>query len=157
MSPRAAWRLEALGFQRVYDYAPGKADWSASGLPMQGEGTELPTVGERAVKDALTCSPTEKVGEARRRTEAAGWDRCVVLNEERVVLGLLGPKELAQDPELSAEEVMRIGPTTFRPDERLEKVSERMRERGVNAVLVSTPDGRLVGILRRADAEAESG
>ena len=36
MSPRAAWRLEGLGFERVYDYVPGKADWFASGLPKEG-------------------------------------------------------------------------------------------------------------------------
>jgi hypothetical protein len=35
MSPRAAWRLEGLGFERVYDYVPGKADWFASGLPFR--------------------------------------------------------------------------------------------------------------------------
>jgi hypothetical protein len=33
MSPRAAWRLEGLGFERVYDYVPGESDWFASGLP----------------------------------------------------------------------------------------------------------------------------
>lgn len=154
---RAAWRLEALGFRRVYDYAPGKADWSASGLPMRVENPEVPTVGERTRQDAPTCSPTEKVGEARRRAEAAGWGRCVVVNGRRVVLGLLGAKELAQNPEASAEEAMRLGPATFRPDERLEKVADRMRERGIDAVLVSTPDGRLVGILRQADAEGDTG
>jgi rhodanese-related sulfurtransferase len=36
MSPRAAWRLEAAGFGPVYDYAAGKADWLAAGLPFQG-------------------------------------------------------------------------------------------------------------------------
>ena len=29
-------RLEGLGFERVYDYVPGKADWFASGLPREG-------------------------------------------------------------------------------------------------------------------------
>src|SRR5712691_518454 len=33
MSPRAAWRLERLGFTPVYDYALGKVDWMAAGLP----------------------------------------------------------------------------------------------------------------------------
>ena len=30
MSPRAACRLEALGFTRVYDYVDGIADWKAA-------------------------------------------------------------------------------------------------------------------------------
>ena len=37
MSPRAATRLEQLGFD-VYDYALSKVDWMAHGLPMEGEG-----------------------------------------------------------------------------------------------------------------------
>src|SRR5437773_6189207 len=27
LSARAAWRLESMGFQEVYRYTPGKADW----------------------------------------------------------------------------------------------------------------------------------
>ena len=55
------------------------------------------------------------------------------------------------------EEVMRNGPTTFRPSEPVEKLAKRMRERGSNAVLVTTLDGRLVGLLYRADAERLAG
>lgn len=40
---------------------------------------------------------------------------------------------------------MRGGPATFRPDEPVEKMARRMRERGASAVLVTTPDGRLLG------------
>lgn len=46
MSPRAAWRLEALGLERVYDYVSGKADWSASGLPLEGELASATTIGK---------------------------------------------------------------------------------------------------------------
>jgi hypothetical protein len=37
MSPRAACRLEQLGFAKVYDYTTGKADWLAHGLETEGE------------------------------------------------------------------------------------------------------------------------
>ena len=36
MSPRAAWRLESIGFTRAYDYVAGKADWGSFGLPLEG-------------------------------------------------------------------------------------------------------------------------
>jgi hypothetical protein len=36
MSPRAAARLESLGFKQVYDYAAGKTDWGSAGLPLEG-------------------------------------------------------------------------------------------------------------------------
>ena len=78
MSPRAAWRLEGLGFERVYDYVPGKADWFASGLP-------------------------------------------------------------------------------FRPNKPVEKMLKGMQARGASAVLVTTSDGRLVGLLHRKDVEQLAG
>ncbi len=153
MSPRAAWRLEGLGFSKVYDYAPSKVDWFAAGLPMEGALSSVPTVGDVAREDVPTCAPEEKVGVVRGRVRRTSWDRCVVVNEERVVLGLLREKELASDPTATAEEAMRFGPTTVRPDTPAEKMAERMRKRGTASVVVTTPDGELVGLMYREDAE----
>lgn len=94
-----------------------------------------------------TCAPAEKVEAAKERMREAGWDGCVVVSEQGIVLGLLREKELATDPEATAKEVMRNGPTTFRPNELVEKLAERMRDRGACAGLVTTPDGKLVGLL----------
>jgi len=56
MSPRAAWRLESIGFTKVRDYVAGKADWGSFGLPL--EGTKGPLAGEyvRADKPDLPAS-----------------------------------------------------------------------------------------------------
>jgi hypothetical protein len=35
MSPRAASRLESIGFEQVYDYVAGKADWGSACLPLK--------------------------------------------------------------------------------------------------------------------------
>jgi CBS domain-containing protein len=157
MSPRAAWRLEGLGFEKVYDYVPGKADWFASGLPREGKVALSPTIGDAARRDVPTCAPVEKIGVVRERVRKAGWDRCVVVNKERVVLGLLREKELSSDPEASVEEVMRNGPATFRPNEPVVKMAKRMQDRGATAVLVTTSDGKLVGLLYREDTERLAG
>jgi predicted transcriptional regulator len=157
MSPRAAWRLQDLGFERVYDYVPGKADWFASGLPREGNLASIPTVGDVARPEVPTCSPKEKASNARERTRGAGWDTCVVVNEERVVFGLVRIKEeLESDPAATVEEVMVAGPTTYRPNVPVGKAVERMRKRGVPAVLVTTSDGRLIGQLYREDAERQT-
>jgi predicted transcriptional regulator len=100
-----------------------------------------------ARRDVLTCAPAEK----------AGWDRCVVVSKEQVVPGLLREKELASDPEAPVEEVMRNGPATFRPNEPVGKMAKSMQDRGATAVLVTTSDGRLVGLLYREDAEHLAG
>ena len=153
MSPRAAWRLESLGFTQVFDYVPGKADWFASGLPKEGRLASVPTIGDAARRDVPTCAPAEKVENARDRVRAAGWDACVVVNKERVVLGLLREKELSSDPEATVEEAMRNGPSTFRPDEPVEKIAKRMREHRSSSVLVTNSDGRVVGLPYRDDVE----
>ena len=153
MSPRAAWRLEVIGFEKVYDYVPGKADWFARGLPREGKLASVPTIEDAARRDVPTCAPAEKVENVRDRVRAAGWDACVVVNKERIVLGLLREKELSLDPETTVEEVMRNGPTTFRPNEPVVKMAKRMGERGARTVLVTSSDGRLVGLLYREDAE----
>jgi Mg/Co/Ni transporter MgtE len=153
MSPRAAWRLEGLGFEKVFDYVPGKADWFASGLPREGKLASVPTIGRW--RDVPTCAPAEKIRVARDRK--MGRDRCVVVNKERVVLGLLRERELASNPEAPVEEVMRNGPTTFRPNEPVGKMRKGMQARGASAVLVTTSDGRLVGLLYVKDTEHPDG
>jgi CBS domain-containing protein len=153
MSPRAAWRLEGLGFEKVYDYVPGKADWFASGLPKEGRLASVPTIGDAARREVPTCAPVEKIGVVRERVRRMGWDRCVVLNKEQVVLGLVREEELASDPEAFVEDVMRNGPATFRPNEPVGKIAKRMRERRASSVLVTNSDGRLVGLLYRNEIE----
>src|SRR5258708_22339102 len=139
MSPRAAWRLESLGFAEVYDYAAGKADWLAWGLPREGKAAQVPTVGDVAKRDVPTCGLAERVAEAKARAQAAGFDACVVVNERRVVLGLLRGRELDADPAATAEAVMRAGPTTYRLDVPAREAGAPMPERGADALTVPPP------------------
>jgi Mg/Co/Ni transporter MgtE len=93
----------------------------------------------------------------RERGQKAGWDRCVVVNKERVVLGLLRDKELSSDPKVPVQEAMRNGPATFQPNEPVGNMAKRMQDREATAVLVTTSDGRLVGHMYREDAEQLAG
>src|SRR2546425_965931 len=67
MSPRAAWRLETLGFTRVYEYAAGKADWGAYGLPVEGTVTKVPPIQQLARTDVPTCRLAETIRDVRAR------------------------------------------------------------------------------------------
>jgi hypothetical protein len=44
-SPRAACRLETLGFGEVYDYVAGNVDWLAHNLPIEGRRRMLQPAG----------------------------------------------------------------------------------------------------------------
>ncbi len=81
MSPRAAWRLESLGFTKVFDYMAGKADWSASGLPVEGELADYPRAGTVARTDVSTCSLSDRLGDVRDRTLDADQNVCIVVND----------------------------------------------------------------------------
>src|SRR2546428_8998915 len=56
LSARAAWRLETMGFQEVYRYTPGKADWLAAGWGNQGTHAEKERVPQTSHQDGPTCS-----------------------------------------------------------------------------------------------------
>ena len=90
----------------------------------------------------------------RRRVSAAGWDTCIVVNASGVVLGRLGRKALASEEDVTVEAAMTAGPSTVRPSITLAEIVERMQSQKLTSALVTRSDGRLVGLLRRTDAEA---
>ncbi len=129
MSPRAACRLESLGFTQVYDYVTGLSDWTANGLPTEGTLADIPTAGDVVRRDIPTCRLTERLVDAAKRAKAAGQNTCIVTSEGGIVLGRLRGGAFNADPEASVESAMESGPTTVRPDELLEGLTERMRSR----------------------------
>lgn len=153
MSNRAAWRLESLGFTRVYHYTPGKDGWLAMGLPSEGPEAATLRAGDVADRDTPTCGLDDRPGDVRDRLQAVGKTSCIVVNDQRVVLGRIRGGSLDGDPEQTAEAVMEAGPTTVRPSEPLDALITRMQKRKTGSIVVSTADGVLVGVLHREDGE----
>jgi CBS domain-containing protein len=153
MSPRAGCRLEALGFTDVYDYVAGKADWLAHGLPVKGEHADALRAGDLLRDDIVTCGLADLLGDVRKRVEASPYGFAFVVSPGGVLLGRLRKSALEGDPGATAEDVMEPGPSTVRPDSLLEPLVERMRKRDLKTMPVTTPEGRLLGLLRRSDAE----
>ncbi len=143
MSPRAACRLEGFGFT-VYDYAAGKLDWIAAGWPTEGTASTAGRVLHAVERDVPTCAPHDRLDDVRARFPGA--DICIVVNEQRVVLGRLRLDRL--DEVATAEDVMQPGPATIRAHEDLRATLDRMAQRRVTGLLVTTPDGELLGLLR---------
>lgn len=129
-------------------------DWAAFGLPMEGHTTQVPKAGDIFRPDVATCHPDELLGEVRQRAQAAGQEVCLVLNEGRVVLGRLRRKAWDAAASATVESVMENGPATIRPDETLEALVKRMRDRKVDSIIVTNPDGVLMGLLYVEEAEA---
>jgi CBS domain-containing protein len=157
MAPRAAARLESLGFDNVFEYKPGKLDWMAAGLPTEGENARKPRAGTVARRDAPLCELHERLGDVADRVAGIGWNVAVVVDPQRVVLGLLRAAELAKDPELSIEQAMRPGPSTFRPYVSIKEMADYMTQHKLESSPITTLDGKLVGVLFRDDAVREAG
>jgi rhodanese-related sulfurtransferase len=153
LSPRAAARLESLGFERVYDYVAGKTDWGSAGLPLEGEEGSDTRAGAHVWTDVPTCRLDDRLQDVCKGLEESGSDTCFVVDERRVVLGRIGRRAIRNKEDVTAEEAMTPGPTTIRPSARLRNAVERMQRRNLTGFPVTTLDGRLIGLLRRSDAE----
>jgi hypothetical protein len=153
MSPRAACRLEALGFDRVYDYVDGIADWKAAGLAIEGSADPGQRVIDATRADVPTCQPDDTIASLRHRTVDAGWEICVVTDCDGLAIGRIRGAALDANGGQLAGAVMEPGPSTVRPDQPLQPLVERMHDRNAPNVIVTTPQGKLVGILLRDEAD----
>jgi len=123
----------------VYDYVDGKVDWMAYGLPVEGD--DGPFVGE-TVTDAVTVDVGATVGQARRRLGESGSEVAIVTHEQGWAVGEVDADVLAgSDDGRSLLEVMRPVPSTVRPSAAVSSLAGS----GGNRLVVSSPDGRLLG------------
>lgn len=151
MSPRAACRLAALGFEQVYDYVSGKVDWLARGLPREGTKATQRRAGDLARDDAVTCALDDRVADVRRRAEASPYGFAFVTAPDGTLLGRLRRTALEGPPDATAEDVMEPGPSTIRANTALDDLRERLDRRSLKTAVVTTPEGVLLGVVRRGD------
>jgi CBS domain-containing protein len=91
----------------------------------------------------------------RERVAASRYRFAFVVASGRVLLGRLRRAALEDDGDATAEAVMEPGPSTIRADSELEPLAERMRENELTCLPVTTPEGELLGVVRRDDLESE--
>jgi hypothetical protein len=152
MSPRAAARLEALGFAGLFDYVAGQGDWGSFGLPLGGRRPSSSLVAHTSgamsppALPLIGCLRCASVSAPKAGTRASSRTR------PRVVVGRLGRAAMAGNDDVSVEEAMSLGPSTVLPSLELEKAVERRRNQNLTCLPVTRSDGVLVGVLRREDA-----
>jgi CBS domain-containing protein len=149
MSARAAWRLESLGFPHVYRYQPGKDDWWVARLPMEGTLAAVRSAADVARSDVPTLGPDDPVAAVADEVRDGDWPLAVVVDERRIVLGRLRPRDLEAHPGALARELMIEGPRTIRGTRAAHLIGAWLDERHVRGVLITTADGELVGYVRR--------
>src|SRR5919202_1940777 len=145
MSPRAACRLETLGFEQVYDYVAGKVDWLARGLPAEGDRAGEARVGHVARDDVVTSALDKPLRDVREQIDASPYGFALVVARDGTLLGRLRRSSIDDGADGTAESAMTPGPSTVRCDEAVGELRERLEKRELKTAVVSTPEGRLVG------------
>jgi rhodanese-related sulfurtransferase len=146
-SARAAWRFESMGFQEVYRYSAGKADWLSANFGTEGTNAKKPRLKNQLIKSVPTCALRERMENVQHRRRPTD-DICVIINDRGIVLGVIQGEAWNADPQSRVAEVMDSGPKTFRPHLDPKQALKEMRDQEVEAALVTTADGELLGIVR---------
>ncbi len=129
-------------------------DWIAFGLPTEGKKAKVLRVQDVMRRDVPVCALGDSIGTVRATVEQRGWTICVVINDERVILGLLHSAAWDAPGDARVEAVMSNGPPTTRPNTFIDDMVERLRTRQTPGILISDSLGVLMGYLWTADAEA---
>ena len=112
---------------------------------------DQPRAGTMVRRDVPTCRPHDPLHDIGARMKATRWDLCAVLDDEQVLLGLVDAGALRGAASITAEQVMQFAPTTIRPHLPLDDLAARLKKR--DHMLVTTSDGRFLGVLLRSDVE----
>jgi rhodanese-related sulfurtransferase len=154
LSARAAWRLESMGFQEVYRYTPGKADWLAAGWETEGTQAKKVRIRQMIHKDVPTCALRERLEDVKSRRRP-NYDLCVVVNDRNIVLGVIQGEAWDANPLARVSEVMQPGPRTIRPDLEPKDAQRILKNYDGPSAIVTTSDGELLGIIRIAQKKTQ--
>jgi rhodanese-related sulfurtransferase/CBS domain-containing protein len=149
LSPRAACRLEQLGFDPVYDYVAGKAAWLADGLASEGLVRDDERAGAAARTDVPTVGAEATLGDAAALI--GDWELVVVIGADDVVVGVVRAEATGGPSDTEVAAVMQTAPSTVRPSITVRELAKNMDQDGRQHLLVTTLGGRLIGLVRRED------
>src|SRR5882762_8372236 len=153
LSARAGWRLESMGFQEVYRYTPGKADWLAAGWETEGTEAKKVRIRQMIHKEVPTCSLRERLEDVKARRRP-NQDFCVVVNDRNIVLGIIQGDTWDANPLARVADVMQPGPQTIRPALEPKDAQKVLRHYDGPNAIVTTSDGELLGLIKIAQKKA---
>lgn len=126
-------------------------DWISAGLPREGDLAGEPSAGDLARKDPPTCGLKESAQEIKKRMEKEERPLCVVVDEDKIVLGVL--HTFQTDAETTAEQEMNPAPPTIRASMRPHQALRMLEDAESDYLLVTNGEGQLLGALYKTDLE----
>jgi CBS domain-containing protein len=126
-------------------------DWLARALPTEGTEAGTPRVKDALRQDVVTCGLQDRVGDVMPRVEESPYGFALAVAADGVLLGRLRRSRCEGKYDSRVEDVMEEGPSTVRPDKSAPELEERLVERDLTTAVVTTPEGRLLGVVRRSE------
>jgi CBS domain-containing protein len=111
------------------------------------------TAGDIARLRVPVVSPNDSLERARELADAAQWDMAVVVSD-RGIESWLGPDRLQGKGTVG--DSGGSAPVTVSADEDIERVAERLDGEDADRALVTDEEGRLLGVVFRADIEGRA-
>ena len=140
----------------MYDYVPGKVDWLASNLQIEGERVDAPIVGRVMRDDAVRCAQSDRVADVLESIKRSPYPFALLTSASGVVLGRAPASALDSGSDGPVWGAAEPGPKTFRPHHSAGHVAEQLAEKDLRWAIVTTPEGRLLGVASREDLEQAS-
>lgn len=103
--------------------------------------------------DAVLCRPTDRPSEVCERIERSAYPFALVISQDRTLLGRAPASALDPGSERPVWDVAEPGPKTFRPHASAEEVAGFLADKGFRWAIITTPEGRLLGVASREDLE----
>ena len=101
--------------------------------------------------DAVLCRPTDRIADVRESIERSPYPFALITSDDRTLLGRAPSSALDPASDRQVWDVAEPGPKTFRPHVSAEKVAEVLTDKGLRWALVTTPEGRVLGVASRED------
>lgn len=111
------------------------------------------TAGDIARLRVPVVDPSDPVERGRELAARAQWDMVVIVSD-RGIDGWLGQDQLGGEG--TAGDAASNDPTTVSSDQEVDEVAETLDREGLDRALVTDAEGKLVGVLFRADIEGRA-
>ncbi len=137
----------------MYDYAFGKVDWLAHNLPVEGERADPPTAGRLMRNDVVRCAARDRVVDVLEAVSRSPYSFALVTDGAGTLLGRLRATHDG-DGQALVGEVMELDPSTVRPHRSAGGLAQQLAEKDLKWAIVTSPEGRLLGVAWREELEA---
>lgn len=102
--------------------------------------------------DVVRCAPGDRIADVLEAIDRSPYSFALVTDEAGTLLGRVRAGHDG-DAQARAGEVMELDPSTVRPHRSAGGLAQQLAEREVEWAIVTTPEGRLLGVASRADLE----